>query len=306
MNPYLVPLGGDGPGPLRPHDDPTHEDFYVPVDHTLAAFDQFKASIGDAAKIRDKGRLVVALGWDGCGKSSLLNRCATHLKSVLRQDDGQCLVLSFTDACRDSDSVEEREKAVYQCLIDELDDRGMLAQKHREKLEEYAPKLKYRYLANRVLGDTAVVILLPRIELEQEVESYAHWTHRNLVFLAESRQVEAVRAHWPKIKSASAEQGTVPIQLEVGKLEPEDGWAFVQARNGHRTDGDDYPFVSRETIRAVIAAKEFSIGELHNLLFRLFEEILAERANSGPLGCGLTGEVTYSTITDFYFRRGTT
>ncbi|MEU3642842.1 hypothetical protein AB0E59_05605 [Lentzea sp. NPDC034063] len=304
MNPYLVPLGGDGPGPLCPHTDPTHEDFYVPVDHTLVAFEQFKASIGNAAKIRANGRLVVALGWDGCGKSSLLNRCATHLKSVLRQNDGQCLVFSFVDACRDSDTVEEREKAVYQCLIDELENRDMLLPKHREELRERTLKLKYRYLSNFVLGNTAVVILLPRTELEQEVESYAHWTHRNLVFLAESRQVEAVRGHWAKIRSAS--QGSVPIQLEVGKLEPDDGWAFVQARNGHRSDGEVYPFVSKETIRAVIAAKEFSIGELHNLLFRLFEEILAEGANSGPLGSGLTGEVTYNTITDFYFRRGTT
>jgi len=234
----------------------------------------------------------------------LLNRCATHLKSVLRQGDGQCQVFSFVDACRDSDTVEEREKAVYQCLIDELENRDMLKPKHREELRERTLKLKYRYLSKFVLGDTAVVILLPRTELEQEVESYAHWTHPNLVFLAESRQVEAVRAHWSKIRSAN--QDSVPIQLEVGKLEPDDGWAFVEARNGHRTDGDDYPFVSKETIRAVIAAKEFSIGELHNLLFGLFEEILAERTNSGPLGCGLMGEVTYSTITDFYFRRGTT
>ncbi|MET9225514.1 hypothetical protein [Lentzea sp. NPDC003310] len=277
----------------------------MPVDHTLAAFEQFKDAIGDASLIRVTGRLVVAVGWDGCGKTSLLNRCATHLKTVLRgQGKGQCLVLSFVDACRDSDSVEVRENAVYECLIDELENRDMIKPHHREKLRGRDLKLGYLYLSKFVLGDTVVVLLLPRVEIEQEVEDYAHWTHKNIVFLVESRQIEAVRAHWPKIRDAC--RGSTPVQLEVGKLEPDDGWAFVQARNCHSADGEKHPFVSQETIRAVIRAKEFSIGELHNLLYGLFEEILAERANSGSLGSGLTDEVTYSTITDFYFRRGTT
>ncbi|WP_394621462.1 hypothetical protein JNUCC0626_20890 [Lentzea sp. JNUCC 0626] len=305
MNPYLVPKGGDGPGPLCPHKDPTHELYYVEVDHTGVAFEQFKAEIGSVARVRESGRLVVALGWDGCGKSSLLNRCATWLKAFVQQEsDGRCLVFPFVDACLDSDPVEDRQQAVYQCLFDELDNRGMISPQDRENLKERTLKLRYQYLSKFVLGDTVVVILLPRTEIEKEVENYAHWTHGNLVFLAESRQVDAVKTHWRKIRGAN--QGPAPIQLEVGKIDPDDGWAFVQALDLHRTDEDTYPFVSRDAIRKVIEAKEFSIGELHNLLFRLFEWIRIEGVNSGPLGSGQTGEVTYHHITDFYFRQGTT
>jgi hypothetical protein len=207
-------------------------------------------------------------------------------------------------------SREARERAVYQCLLDELSARGMIAAaQHRERLNESKTDLRigYRYLSNFVLKshelkDTALVILLPRTELKEEIESYARWTFPNLVFLAESREVEQVRAHWPAIRSANP--GSAPIWLEVHQLDEEDGWTFVQARKGHLRDGG-HPFVTEATIRRVSRRGDLSIRQLENLLFRLYQELLEESADRGSLGSRLTGEVTYENITDFYFRRGT-
>jgi len=311
VNPYHVPGASDGAGPLCPHTNPAHEGFYVPVDHTLLAFEQFKTAIGDASSVRTAGRLVVALGGDGCGKSSLLNRCAAWLKPLLNKgEDGPCQLFSYVDTCDVSMSREARDSAVYQCLLDDLEARGMIPSPHGKKLNEYRADLKlgYRYLSTHVLKshelkDAALVILLPRTELKEEVEHYASWTYSNIVFLAESREVEPVRAHWQKIRGASA--GPAPIRLEVGQLTEEDGWTFVKARNGHRTDAVNYPFVSEETIRRVSKRPDLSIRELENLLFRLYQEILGQSTGPDSLGSGLTGELTYDTITDFYWRQGT-
>ncbi|WP_157984659.1 hypothetical protein [Lentzea terrae] len=304
MNPYQVPPAGSGLGPLCPYAHPEHEDYYVPVDNTENSFETFKRMLGDAARLRDDGRLVVALGWDGCGKTSLLNRCAAWVQGCLGDD---CHVVSMGKMSRERETVEERQRNVFQSLIYELGDRELLTPEHRLEmtgaLDKHNLNIGYYYVSRYVLKpkNAVLVILLPRTEIREEVENYARWAHPNLVFLAESRMSDAVIAHWPVIQQVH--NPSLPIRLDVGTLTENDGWAFVQARKGDRTDALGYPFVAEETIRRVTAQRELSIGELHDLLHGVYQELLENGAMWRSRSTGLMGEVTFEDLLSFYFRR---
>ncbi|MET8764631.1 hypothetical protein [Lentzea sp. NPDC004782] len=304
-NPYKVPGMRSHIGPLCPHVDPSHEDYYVPVDHTETAYAVFREALGeDLTTLREEGRLAVALGWDGCGKTSLLNRCAAWVKRKLGQG---CHIVSFTGTGRDSEPREVRENRIFKLLIHELGDRGLLEPKQRDELTDASDKgdldFGYLYASRWVLkpGNMVLVVLLPRTEIPREIENYARWAHPNLVFLAESRKVENVDSHWPVIESAH--NSAVPIRLDVGTLAKDDGWAFVQSRKGNRTDAPDYPYVSEETIRRVTEARRLSIGELHKLLYGAYQEVLENGARWRSKDTGLRGEVTFEDLLSFYFRR---
>lgn len=304
-NPYQVPPAGSGLGPLCPYTHPEHEDYYVPVDNTEASFELFKRTLGNVHALRTDGRLVVALGWDGCGKTSLLNRCAAWLQNQLGAHD--CHVVPLVNVTRDSETVEERENKVFQSLIYELGYRELLTEEHRREMTEALHKsnldIGYLYVSKYVLQprNAVLVVLLPRTEIPREVESYARWAHPNLVFFAESRIVDAVAAHWPTIQRVHNK--SLPIRLDVGMLVEEDGWKFVRARKGDRTDAPDYPFVSEQTIRAVTEERKLSIGELHDLLHGMYQELLEKSAKSGSVGSDPMREVTFLELMRFYFRR---
>ncbi|MGW4212281.1 hypothetical protein ACWEIJ_30110 [Lentzea sp. NPDC004789] len=276
----------------------------MPVDHTQTAFEAFQREIGDGTSLRGRGRLVAALGWDRCGKTSLLNRCAAWVRDQLGEEN--CHVLSFVDACQVSDDRAYREKTVFQSLIYELGYKELLSPQLREEMTEQLNSgelnLGYRHASRYVLmpKKAVAVILLPRTEIPLEMENYARWAHPNLLFLAESRQIGAVHAHWPRIESVH--QSSTPIRLDVGPLALDDGWTFVQARDGDRTDAP-HPFVAKETIREVIAARELSIGELHDLLYGMYQEILEKNAKPGSVGSSPMGEVTLLDLMKFYIRR---
>ena len=303
-NPYHVPGMRSRIGPLCPYTHPAHEQFYVPVDHTEKAFEVFKKALGDnPAALRTEGRLAVALGWDGCGKTSLLNRCAHWVKGRLAQG---CHIVPLVDAARDPDAREEREMRVGPLLIHELVARDLVEPKQREDLDKALEKgdldFGYLYVSKYVLQPKSVVlvVLLPRTEIPREVENYARRAYPHLAFLAESRKVEAVSSWWPRIESAH--EPSSPIRLDVGTLAQGDGWAFVRARKGDRTDAPDYPFVSEETIRRVTVARELSIGELHKLLYGTYQEFLERIKESGKIGSPM-GEVTLLDLMEFHFRR---
>ncbi|MET9630498.1 hypothetical protein ABZX92_23805 [Lentzea sp. NPDC006480] len=275
------------------------------VDHTETAFTAFQESLGeDLTTLHDDGRLTVALGWDGCGKTSLLNRCAAWVKAELGKS---CHILSLADAGRDNEPREDRENRVFKLLIHEFRDRDLLDDNQHAELTEALDKgdlnFGYLYASKYVLKpkNLVLVVLLPRTEIPLEVENYARWAYPYIVFLAESRKVESVNEHWSAIESAH--NSALPIRLKVGTLDNGDGWAFVQSRKGDRTDAPNYPFVSEETIRRVTEARTLSIGELHKLLYGTYQEVLKKGKASGAIGSGSMGEVTLLDLMEFHFRR---
>lgn len=301
MNPYLVPgLEARPDGPLCPFHVPDHERYYVPVDNTQEAFEQFQEQMGDLLGLRDEGRLVVVSGQRGCGKTALINRCASWLRDTLGPRAIEGKILPLTQECLDSQSIKRRMNHVFQCVVDDLWRHKRLSKEdHIRGLKEQRDDLgiAYRYLSSVLDDDLVTIVLLPPSEdLVKEVSEYAKYARKNIVFFVESSYVNYMENFWPSIREASR---MPPIRLDVGLLGERDGWRFAQARQEHYSDAETFRRVSETTMLRVTEDWKTSIGQLQALLFGVYRELNDESSLAGKV---ISDEVTYGEITNYYFR----
>lgn len=303
MNPYLIPGMERRPnGPLCPFQHPDHEEFYVPVDHSQTRYVEFTEEIGDSSGLIEDGRLMVAYGREKCGKTALLNRCAKYVRDDLVRRGKKCAVISLSDESIGSRSVADREKYVFDAVLDDIRKRDLLAASAYNELRDRRDDLlrAYRYLSDCLPADAVVVVLLPPVELAQELVDYASYVRPKLLLLAESSYVQDIDGTWPAIKAASTR--VEPFRLMVERLRVEDGWVFASARQNMESENRDYPIVTEETMRLVTDGLKPSIGQLQSLLHGVYREILERRASGDALAFPEMHEVSYEYITDFFLR----
>lgn len=279
MNPFLVPQTGRRSGrPLCPWVTREHSGYYVPVDSTEVAFDQFKRQVRLDEEPADQGRLVIVFGESGCGKTSLINRCADHLQQTLSAQGTLGLIVDLTEERVSSVSVDSRMLEVSVLLVNALRERSLLPASQRFGEPASTSALIYRQISNALaeLSAVLVVLLPPTEDLADELPEYARLARKRIIFFAESSSVDVMRDCLDGIKPAARDE---IIVLEVGPLRADDGWMFVQDRLARRTDISG-PTVSQETItRAVEALSPMSVGRLQSLLFGLWEDV-SERSPS--------------------------
>lgn len=302
MNPYEVPHLDVGSGkPLSPLKHQGHEDYYVAVDHSDEAFEQFKSKIGDAAALKRDGRLVVVVGQEHCGKTSLLNRCAAWVRSALTTDGSggggpatEVHVLNLVDACERNKSVLDRQQGVYSCVVDELERRDQLTAEQVKELREREDKLDrgYRYLGLNLRPEALVVVLLPPTELLAEVVEYARFTQRRLLFMVETAEVDLIERKWSEVADVSSAE---PLRLKVSLLKEGDGWEFVKSRHRLHPKGDACPKVTESAVQKVIETWKPSIGQLQTLLYGIYNEMLVEQRAEART------EVSFDDIKDLFF-----
>lgn len=301
MNPYVVPgLDTRLDGPLCPFRAPEHERYYVPVDNTQRAFEQFQEQMGDLGSLRAEGRLVVVSGQPGCGKTALINRCATWLRDSLDDFDIEGMIFSLDQECLENEAVERRMNHIFKCVMDDLREHQRLSEEdHTAGLKQQRDDLDiaYRYLSN-VLNDNvvAIVLLPPSAELVKEVLAYAKYARASIVFFVESSFAPAIDISWAGICGASR---VPPIRLEVGPLAKQDGWLFAEARQEYHPNARTFRKVSEITMQRVTNGWSTSIGQLQALLSGVYREL---NRLLGPEGMAVSGEVTYEEITDYWFR----
>jgi hypothetical protein len=306
-NPFLVPGMTANPyQPLRPWDEPEHAGYYVAVDRTGSAFAEFTEKVADPLSLVTYGRLVVVLGGQGCGKTSLVNRCAAWVQTSLADHGVTPMIFDLTRTSRDSQPTPERMSAVCAMIIDQLELDQRLAPPVLAELRsrQRSPDPMYHYLSlalDRLAarGGTplaAVVLLPPSQELRMEILEYARVVRPRLVFFAESSYLDPQGSWQAGLDRASP---APPIALTVGGLEPEDGWLYAQARLRGHDGGKPVPIVRRETMDRVVRAPgpSLTIEQLLRLLFGVYDEVLARPAPAA--------EVTFEDITEYYFRHGT-
>jgi hypothetical protein len=306
MNPFALPGMRDNPyQPLRPWKEPAHHDYYVRVDRTEEAYSEFKQRV-DGPESLTHGRLVVVIGGQGCGKSSLVNRCAAWAHSVLRAGGITAEIIDLTMECEDNQSIRDRMTQVCSLITGELAlgrrmSRGILSEL---KARQDSPELLYRYLSgvlNLAAGEglALVVLLPPSHDLEEEIVRYAGLVHPRLVFFAESSYLED-RGDWRvKLERATRARPAPPIVLTVGMLQNDDCWRFAHDRLERHDEDRMIPRVSETTMSRVVQARRtaWTIEQLQRLLFGVYGEILQR---SAPVT-----EVTFEDITEYYFSYGT-
>lgn len=294
-------------GPLCPWDDLGHYDYYVSVDRTQRSFDEFTVQLsGDVGSVLKQGRMVITLGDEGCGKSSLNNRCVAWLSNRLTELDITPLIVDLTMLTAGNAPVAtvERMRQVCEALIDQLEvdrrlDGGVLAEL---RSRQEAPDKMYHYLSlvlTRIASsgpNLALLVLLPSADLAPEIVKYVSLVRPRLVFFAESSTLKP-DGSW---QSGLDRLGKAPpIMLSVGQLGPEDGWRYVEHRLRRHDSTVQVPSLHRETMARVVqpGGPSVTIARLARLLFGVYEAVLASPAPPP--------EVTFADITNFFYEHST-
>ncbi|WP_326916448.1 helix-turn-helix domain-containing protein, partial [Actinophytocola sp.] len=271
VNPFQIP-GWLPMRPLCPWREPSHRDYYVDIDGAEQAFKEFVAEMEDVTPILHYGRTVLITGDPGCGKSALANRCVDWLSQRLSDQDWICEIIDLTAVLlgRRELSIEHRVSLVCDQLVAKLIPRGLLRPDSVADLlpDRDQPWRVYPLLADALLDRTALVILLPSIDLVDEVLRYAALTDGRILFVIESAMLN------PEQVSdivRSLESWVPSVALRVGPLRPGDVRRFVSDRLDRHLASGVYPRVSQETMDAVEPAVE-SIAQLQRIFYGVFED----------------------------------
>jgi energy-coupling factor transporter ATP-binding protein EcfA2 len=293
INPFLVPGWEESPlRPLCPWRYESHDELYVDVNHTLAAFQEYTRRMAAVENLREDGRLVLVTGESGCGKTALINRCARWTRDRLTERGLRGVVVDLTrDGSRQS--VEERMGLVAARLLDELAHSALLAPEALASLDSVRPSRLYAGLGNALPDDVVLIVLLPPAdEVVQEVVAYAGLARRRLLFFAESSYLG--HAQVLKVRDSSP---VPPITLAVGPLNQGDVRRFIEDRLTRHHDRGHYPRISTETMDKA-AGPLRSIAMLQRILSEVYEE-------RGKQDSGYTDDdwVTYEDITRLFYEK---
>ena len=302
MNPYLVP-GLTGPnGALCPFKEPDHDNYYVPVDNTQKAYEQFTEEIDDPRRLSTDGLFVVVSGEQHCGKTALINRCAAWLRRRLNDVGLQGHIFPLTHERIATRSIKARLEHVFGCMSDDLRKSKLLEPDQLGELERRGDDLDraFRYLSDILDQNRVLIILLPPSEdLIKEAERYANFSRGKIVFFAESAYVNIVRHHWPSIRIAGP---AAPILLEVGPLHRDDSWLFAHTRQEiHYSQPNARPFlkVTKETMNKLTAGRKISIGEMQKFLHWMYGDM---ESQPDEYSGSSSGEVTTVDVLSSYIR----
>jgi len=319
MNPYLVTgLEATPNAPLCPHRYAGHDALYVPVDDTDKEFHRFQDTMAAVGRLTSRGRLAVVAGRQGCGKTSLIHRCAAWLRAELRNAELTGEIFDLTDSSAPNRSIMLRMEQVITDLVDHLrDERSGVKAAHIEVLERKLREIEeiedtadreerhlgkvdrvYRNLHEALPADRILIILLPpSSDIVDEIGKYAGFArHPRIVFFAETDHVEDLDRRWERF---SANEAAALVQLDVGSLKDGDSWAYAQARQGTEQDEADFPLADEETMRRVRRNGVTSIGQLHRLLYGVYEDF---RATCSANGSSPPSRLRWHHITDYHFR----
>lgn len=295
MNPFSIPGAGSIPAPpLCPWGEGTsaHEDYYVAVDNAQAAYEQFTAVLDTSPDLGRIGWLVLVTGAEGCGKTSLVNRCVNGLRTHLAERS-----INLTIAPADPNptgSTGQRMEKVCQSVIDLPKVAGLLPADLVTWLDEHCgdPARFYRRLSSALPANRVLAVLLPPSELTEEVHQYLMLCPSKIVFFAESASSE-VAAQAAELRSSRAQITT----LGVTPLREGDGRSFSKARmRRHDGKGPDVDVEAAERmVAACLSGRGLPIGRLQSLLYGAYEEALS-RQDAARV------RITYDYLADYVVR----
>ncbi|MFI9811709.1 hypothetical protein [Saccharothrix variisporea] len=271
VNPFFVEPFVSPMEPLNPieHD---HDHLYVDVDSSEAQFREFQRQMGDLTSVINRGRIVLATGHTGCGKSALLNRCAAWVIAGLKEQgkDAKVVDASLTFAVSEPTGMVERITTVSDRLFDLMRRENLIQstaiEEFRQDRREYVrvfDNLSFFLPENNVL-----ILMLPSPEdLWREVVKYASLVRGRVLLMMESSRLdhEAVQQI-----NVGVERHTKPIVLEVGPLKDGDVKRFVDARLNRQGIPGRFPRMSDETVVSV-GSRMATVAQLQRSMHSTYE-----------------------------------
>jgi|GEM_PF-2266059 len=241
MNPFRLPKSAYNTGftPLNPLKWSEHEKYYAPVDNTAKAFDEYKEFL-ENLQSGPFTHAVLFHGESGCGKTSLMNRCASVIKNISWKFSETKYSLFLIDA-RELDisakSAEQKINTIMQLIVSALEEDKDVSEKlvsdFKEKIK-IGSEIALNYLASQTekLG-LFLLILFPNADTKEDIKQYVNSFYQNnwMLFL-ETENHDA-------IKYCKRINGKLIKCLGVNPLiKPEDGDEFIAARLSKLEEND--------------------------------------------------------------------
>jgi hypothetical protein len=307
-NPFRVPgLEEDPTRPLCPWDEDTaeHEEYYVDVDTTAKSYADFTMHMSNPDRLLKNGRLVLVAGQEGCGKTSLINRCAHWLMTTVPALRSQLAtrVIDLTKATSDNETVHERMAQTSRRLADEVRMRRLV---EGEPLADIMtsrdrPNDLYPQLSGLLNERLILIVLLPPINLlvatedvMVEMVNYNRLVGAKLVLFIE---VTVAEGQTDRLSSVRAHGATPPIVLPVSQLRHEDGELFSTARLSRHQDTAVFPQMTNDAKEKIVDRPTRSVKSLQKLLYQVYEERRLSNSRYSQ-----QDHVTYADITDYAYR----
>jgi hypothetical protein len=274
VNPFEIPGAVDShDAPLRPWVHPEHVDYYVNVDGYEKAYASFQRVFHAPGALREVGGFVLVTGTGGCGKTSLINRCAHWLHTELETAGLEPRIVDPSTRVPTNIEIDERMTLTYDCVL--WDQNESFSQPDLSDLKEYRNDLLrgYARMSDVLLPGRVLVVLLPVTELAEEILKYAPLVQPRLVFFAESSA--------PTVAAVADSLGTPPgvrkASLSLGSLRAGDGQRFSRKRAGDdgarctpplQVDAAERLFRGRDEV-----GNSLTIGQLQRYLYGVYKEI---------------------------------
>jgi hypothetical protein len=303
VNPFALPQrSSDDFRPLCPWECAEHERYYIEVDHTQAAFEEFQAAIQSNPGSVASGSVVLASGSEGCGKTALIHRCAFWLRSWIGDHQSKTLViLDLTREGLQGTATPGRVEHICGRIIDQIE-IGLLFKGEAElKLLEKrrSDPAKLYPILGQLLANNAMVlaVLLPPIEVADEIKYYAGLAKPSIVFFCETSYDQVAQYCSSRFGPTTA---TPVMRLSVGVLSVDDGWIFVGSRLSKASQASQpLPVLSEATIRRLMEIRikgrgKATVRELQMACLNVFEQAIAGKSQT----------VEFADFANYYTLRG--
>lgn len=303
-NPFCVPGRTlDQPGPLTPWKEDKHTNYYAGVDHTEESYQEFANKLR-TWNIVSNGAAVLVHGEDGCGKTSLIHRCASTVKDSLKQERRIEIVdrsLERLDGQTVTSKCEDVVRAVLRHLrrtsgflsANELESVSALP----SKAEESDLRRTMEEIAEAINASNGILVVIPsKLELSIELQMYMSvFTRGSLVLLMETNQ-ENIRQFVERWNVEPTNRNI--LNLGVGPLEVEQGWTFVESRIKGASQKTSLPEFDKTAVTKYMQTRSqharVSIRELERVCLKVFEDAIKQSKQ----------RIEYTDFADLWVRHG--
>ncbi|GLY85898.1 hypothetical protein [Actinoallomurus iriomotensis] len=278
VNPFCRDEGHTMPNPPLKCLHPESCTCHVDVDHAGESYELFRTALNGVGTLQQTGLFVAVGGPTGCGKTSLVNRCAVWAQRHLEDKGVKTLPLNFSGLERDGQTIDRRVHKVGTRMYRAVSRNQQLVEGDLPPIDWSADLEELTFtLSTTMKPETALIVVAPPAERSSEVAEYWAATHRKMLVFSESadESLQRRKNEW-KINEVAQ-----PIYLRTGPLRPGDGAVFRNARINVPGLKKTFPDLAPDAIDALTGGQELSIGFVQTLLWKIYEHY---KSNPWPTG----------------------